>query len=822
MFRNLSRIRLRPGLDWSRKAEANEFSHSSVAAKLDSVQTFALLNADFQCKIMEESTVRSFVCSIGNALHLGDRSRASSLLLGLAATTRILKAHDFESILELCVKYHDPLFAMETWGVLEDKKINANEACYIFTMRSLCKGGYFKEAFDILSIAGENCDLMLLPIYNDFLNSCLKLQNLHYANLCLDMMERQAVGKNEITFVVLLKLAVLQKNLSAVHEIWKEYVKYYNPTILSLRFFIWAFSSLKDLESARERLQYMVTLALQNNIHVTLSTKGRMSSTRPDIPIPSRNELRLQSFVIDNHKSSDGSLIESCNIDSKTHSRVSCHGAVKGEIKNIHAKTILRRSFAEVIFACVHSQDCIAAEELMVQMKALGLKPSKVTYDAFIKAVSSGGGYECGLKMLKEMQMNKVYPCETSLASLSVSCSKALKLDLAKDLLDKVPGNVGVLPFNAFLAACVALDKPEIAVRVLSRMKKMEVQFDMQTYELLFSLFGLVNAPYEEGNMLSREEATKRIKAIELDMAKNGLQHSFTTMKNLLSALGTEGQKSELVQYLHVAEKLFDPMDSKRRATLHNIVLQSLVELKESSMAINIFKNMRRRGFLPDTATYSIMIECCSVTECFRSALQLLSLMLRDGYYPTTVTYTSLMKVVKDNEHFYEELNLLDRASTEECDPLQRSVGDAVMYNTVLLKARDKGRIDIIEFLLEKMHQDKIQPNPVTCSIVLDAYTNQGYINTALESLQVLSLRMISEDKEELQKHQPEIEELILSQSPEAESQILQHFDSDVNFATALLNLRWCSLIGFSTPWSPDETSWAKTLSANFKSAFGA
>ncbi|CAM8920879.1 unnamed protein product [Rhodiola kirilowii] len=461
------------------------------------------------------------------------------------------------------------------------------------------------------------------------------------------------------------------------------------------------------------------------------------------------------------------------------------------------------------------SQDCIAAEELMVQMKALGLKPSKVTYDAFIKAVSSR-------RRLKEMQMNKVYPCETSLASLSVSCSKALKLDLAKDLLDKVSGNVGVLPFNAFLAACVALDKPEIAVRVLSRMKKMEVQFDMQTYELLFSLFGLVNAPYEEGNMLSREEATKRIKAIELDMAKNGLQHSFTTMKNLLSALGAEGQKSELVQYLHVAEKLFEPMDSKRRATLHNIVLQSLVELKESSMAINIFKNMRRRGFLPDTATYSIMIECCSVTECFRSALQLLSLMLRDGYYPTTVTYTSLMKVVKDNEHFYEELNLLDRASTEECDPLQRSVGDAVMYNTVLLKARAKGRIDIIEFLLEKMHQDKIQPNPVTCSIVLDAYTNQGYINTALESLQVLSLRMISEDKEELQKHQPEIEELILSQSPEAESQILQHFDSDVNFATALLNLRCCSLIGFSTPWSPDETAWAKTLSANFKSAFGA
>lgn len=117
------------------------------------------------------------------------------------------------------------------------------------------------------------------------------------------------------------------------------------------------------------------------------------------------------------------------------------------------------------------------------------------------------------------------------------------------------------------------------------------------------------------------------------------------------------------------------------------------------------------------------------------------------------------------------------------------------------------------------MHIDKIQPNPVTCSIVLDAYVNGGYINTALEALQVLSLRMITQDNEVLQKQQPEMEELILSQSPEAETEILKHFHSDVNFAIALLNLRWCSIIGFSTPWSPDETSWAKTLSANFRRA---
>lgn len=820
MFRNIISFRQAAGLDLLRKAKAKDFRYSTVAEKSESSQNWILFNADFSLKSRNESNVRTAVSGIMNALHLGDKVRASSLLHGLKGANSMLKAHDFECILELCAKNHDPLFAMETWRVLEDKHINANEACYMFSIRSLCKGGYFKEAFDILSMAGKNHGLMLLPVYNDFLNSCLEFQNLQYANQCLDIMERQMVGKNEITFTALLKLSVLQEDRSAVHGIWEEYIKRYNPTILSLRRFIWAFTCLKDFESSRKILEFMVTLALENNIHVKLSNSGKMSSARPDIPIPSRIDLHWQSCLLENHESSKSSLIQSCSIESDSHGRPArIHGRYTGKIENTHAKAILERSFAEVIFACVHSQDSKVAEELLHQMKALGLKPSKATYDAFIKAVSSGGKYECGLEVLKEMQKNKMEPCETSLASLSISCSKALKLDLAEKLLDKVSAHVGVLPFNVFLASCDALGRPEIALRMLSRMKKMNVQLDKRTYELLFSLFGNLNTLHEEVDMISREYTLKRIRGIELSMARSGLQHSYTSIKNLLSALGAEGLKRELIHYLHVAEKLFD--HCRQMATLHNVVLQSLVEVKETSAAINIFKKMRKHGFLPNTATYSIMIECCSVDGCYRSALQLLSLMFRDGYRPNTVTYTSLMKVVKDCENFYEELYLLERANTE-WEATEGSGGDVVMYNTVLLKGRDNGRIDIIEFLIEKMHQEKIQPNSVTCSIVFDAYTKGGYINTALEALQVLSLRMISQDNEELQNQRPELEDLILSQSPDAESYILEHFNSDANLATALLNLRWCSLTGFSTPWSPDETSWAKTLSSNFRRASAA
>lgn len=83
--------------------------------------------------------------------------------------------------------------------------------------------------------------------------------------------------------------------------------------------------------------------------------------------------------------------------------------------------------------------------------------------------------------------------------------------------------------------ALILQDQPERAVKLLAKMRQLKIQPDIRTYELLFSLFGNVNAPYEEGNILSQVDSIKRIKAIEMDMAKNGVQHSYLSMKNLVN-----------------------------------------------------------------------------------------------------------------------------------------------------------------------------------------------------------------------------------------------------------------------------------------------
>lgn len=62
-------------------------------------------------------------------------------------------------------------------------------------------------------------------------------------------------------------------------------------------------------------------------------------------------------------------------------------------------------------------------------------------------------------------------------------------------------------------------------------------------------------------------------------------------------------------------------------------------------MAIELFNNMKHSGLFPDAATFEMMINCCSVIGCLKSAFALLSLMIRSGFCPQILTYTSLVKV---------------------------------------------------------------------------------------------------------------------------------------------------------------------------------
>lgn len=117
------------------------------------------------------------------------------------------------------------------------------------------------------------------------------------------------------------------------------------------------------------------------------------------------------------------------------------------------------------------------------------------------------------------------------------------------------------------------------------------------------------------------------------------------------------------------------------------------------------------------------------------------------------------------------------------------------------------------------MQQEKIQPDSLTCSAVFTAYTYCGFHSTAVEALQVLSMRMICDEDGSFPEKTKFEDDYIFAEDEGAESRITKHFkDYEENLAVALLNLRWCAMLGFPISWLPDQSLWVKRLSTNHTS----
>ncbi|PIA46252.1 hypothetical protein AQUCO_01500044v1 [Aquilegia coerulea] len=808
-----------------------------------------------------KSVTRVLQSQIVNALHLGERDKASNILSSLSHGNDPLRSDDFVCILDYCARSPDPLFVMETWRIMEEKEIGMNTTCYMLIIQALTKGGYLEEAFNWLSyLGGIPHSVPDLPMYNVFLSGCIRMRSIGHIDSCLELMENQMVGKSEDTYWELLKLAVLQENLYAVHEIWKEYTKYYSPDITFLRKVIKCFTVLGDLCSAYKALQHSVALVFQGNAFVQRSSKL-------DIPIPSTNDFEFKKcgmsttgddLTRENHldtfnaktdalcgsvKSSNSKFVEAT---SEGRSFPMCdkvcqdsgYHVLNRELGNGNSDQVinnLRLSFNDVIHACAQDRKCVLDEQLFLQMQRLGIKPSSNTYDGLIRAAVRKRGLRNALKMLKEMEEANFKPSTSTLAILSIGCSNVLELDLAEALLDQIHTTSWLWPFNALLIGYDKTDQPERAVRLLAKMKQLNLKFDTKTYELLFSLFGCVNAPYEDGNILSRAEAAKRINAIELDMRKNGILHSHSSMEKLLKALGAEGMIKELMQHFHMAENQLILTNNFKGTIIYNTVLHSLVEANENLLATDIFKDMKSRGVPADMSTYNIMIDCCYSSGCYKSACMFVSMMIRDGFFPHLSTYTSLIQAsfstLVANDGFDEALHLLNQMN------LERIQSDVQLFNSILFQAYMKDRIDIVELIVKQMHQERIKPDPDTCSFVFHAYKCLGLHIAAMEALQVLSMRMISYEESVLQKKKKYFEENFifvedqveyfveyrgmrkLRYSSEVELHILKEsFKIGDYEAAALWNLRMCAVNGFSLSWSPDQSEWAKQLSCSHSS----
>ncbi|KAJ7551399.1 hypothetical protein O6H91_06G013400 [Diphasiastrum complanatum] len=706
-----------------------------------------------------ERTSRSQVLA---ALHLGQEHLVPKLL----SRVQNVSVDDCNAILLGCFRAKNAKIAKQVQSFMASNGIDMNKESYTYYLSALSCGGHFDEAFNLLDslIKGHSRVQPTISMYNGILYGCSHFGLNSIATKCLDCMDKQGLIKNSETYVELIKLAGKLGNVNMVHDLWNELVKVGRPCFRSYRHYIIALCRTLNLDEAISAFEKMLDLYSKNIL-----------STQTECP--------------------------------------------ENDMDDLHSEDICK-VFNAIMNAAGKAGHHHLAESLFSEMRRMGLKTDVYTYNALLRAVVKGRGVEKGLQIVKAMKEDGVEIDSLTYSALVEGYCVTSELDKAEDLVqDMLNGKPNQRPsshtFNFIIDACASMDDPERALKIFGKMRAAQVSPDMCTYTALFSALGNVSAPYSGGDKWSHDELMHRIVAIETDMARNGLQHTRQSFTALMNTLGAEGMMGALLKRLHDIEgSAIAEGSSLVDAVTYNTAIYACVMYKQVEQAADIFERMRAKGVKPTLQTYNIMILGCVHSKSTKNAFELVDAMREDGITPDLYTYNSLIKVLCSCGELDVGVGIIDSMIASDVEP------DVITFNT-LISAASYERLDLIEFLVEDMYRQGIQPDNLTCLQVVYAYVHAQQADDAAIALHVLSSRMLVTDNvnnTEVSGANVDDQLKVLAQDRETEMEDLSSIllkdasDSQEPVAMAMYNLNLANIAAGSNDSLIGQHVWTARL----------
>ncbi|KAH6559598.1 hypothetical protein KP509_1Z004000 [Ceratopteris richardii] len=484
-------------------------------------------------------------------------------------------------------------------------------------------------------------------------------------------------------------------------------------------------------------------------------------------------------------------------------------------------RDIVRESMNFIICAASQRKDFYLAEKLFDEISCIGLKPDVYSYNAILNFIIKERGLQQALKLVRNMEQNDVKPNTRTYNSILMGFCKKLELDKAEALLERMlqtgeDQGPSVTSFNIILRACGIMDDPLRALRVFSKMVKTQISPNVGTVFHLVHAFGRVNFPFIRGTDDSQKELARRLQAIEGYMARFNLTHNFQTFNTVLAAFCTEGMADTVIRRLELAEGRVGGDGLPILTTLtFNTAINACNQAQQWDVSKDILTRMHYLGLKPNRETYNIFMNGCAEQRKVNDAFSYMNKIQEGGLKPDIITYNTLIKVccyAGDADTAVSLLRDIEKSGLSFCD---------VTYVTILHCAVQKERIDIIEFLVEHMHQRNVKPTISICEHVVTAYLNCHQIEDAAEALRVLGVRMLPEGIKAENQSEDVLKRIFLEDGVQADLTTLQLLkDAMVKQGAVSESLLASRLSGLGNAsmgeWNADESWWAKRLRSQY------
>ena len=336
------------------------------------------------------------------------------------------------------------------------------------------------------------------------------------------------------------------------------------------------------------------------------------------------------------------------------------------------------------ITACGPAGEWTVALRLVNFMRTEGFRPNAYTYAAAINACDMGGQWDEVLRLLEEMLAGQQQQQQLYASSRNTTGGVSGGVSSGSSTL-------GVVPFNAAIAAAVRNGRLPQAKELFDRMKALGVTRNTVTYTTLLS--GIAKSKW-------KQLGATVVMDIYRDMVAEGVPRNGAVFGAVISA-------AERLDDFEMALRLLEEMKAELIPTssfVYHSVISACGKAGMYDTALSLLDEMKKRGVARTEMTYSLMIGSCKREGKWQEALRLLSEMASDDnrnssneaadqqtmgddavpsdltvrLQPDTIAYSSAIAVCVDSKQWGVALELLEMM---ESAGISRNV---VTYNTVI------------------------------------------------------------------------------------------------------------------------------------------
>ncbi|XP_019191377.1 PREDICTED: pentatricopeptide repeat-containing protein At1g06710, mitochondrial [Ipomoea nil] len=561
--------------------------------------------------------------------------------------------------------------------------------------RSLCKGGKWSEALDLIEKEGLVADTVT---YTSMISGLCEGSFFEEAMDFLNRMRSSSCVPNRITYETLLCACLNQRKLGRCKRILNMMIlEGCCPSRKIFNSLVHAYCRSMDYSYAYKLLKKMDHCGCQPGYVVYNILIGGICGNEE---LPSKEMLELAEKIY-GEMLDGGVVLNKVNVSNFV--RCLC-GFQKFEDAFHVIHEMMKKGFipdvstySKVIGFLCDASKIDKAFMLFQEMKKNGLVPDVYTYTILIDSFCKAGLIQQARSWFDEMRSEGCMPNVVTYTALLHAYLKQKKISEANQLFELMLSEgciPNVVTFTALIDGYCKAGHVEKACQIYAKMK------------------GSVNASEVDMYFKTDMDGTEKPNLVTYGALVDGLckAHKVKDARDLLDVISAEGQEPNI----HIYDALID----------------GFCKVGKIDEAQEVFSRMLDRGYDPSVFTYSSFLDRLFKDKHLDLAIKVLSKMLESSCSPNVVIYTEMIdglcKVGKTDEAYKLMLMMEEKG----CHP------NVVTYTAMIDGFGKAGKVEKCLDLIQQMSCKGCAPNYITYVVTIKHCCSAGLLDEAVQLLQ--------------------------------------------------------------------------------------